>query len=426
MADEDGRIGDFIDLNTVGYASDGKKASYDCYRLHLSEAVLELSVEREPIIPQSLLVDLKNMSDTGKMADHFDRLIQKRASHSFNLLSWTHLKIDILCGFSSKYASTRCKKYEIILVDINLGNFQFNFDLNLLNEFMLLMNKTMNLLLLKQLEYVRPFFKPLKKSDIDALWRYRGNKLTEKDRGLLMDIKAEIIQDHFRLLPYLLLLKNYSGGFLYDVEKRINWSFRRSSLTYQLITGQSYLQIAEQEKKLFASEQKFINGVKEYFVKDANALKEFLEVKPEDTPLDVFLKNCREVNNYQKDLFYKFRICTSFELNLLNSVSKDPDDFLLNVIDPEEPDSCERRRDLEIKLSNICVEVTLPKGNFRCEVEAIVGPMSVQFQRNSNQGLDSSSQSILNNSYSRMYAMFKKRWPIQQNWIVKLHSDAVH
>lgn len=402
MAGEDGRVGDFIDLGSVGNGSDGNKPGYDCYRLQLTEAVLELSVDREPIIPQSLLVDLAKVSDTSKLVGHFDKLIQKRATTSFNLLSWTQLKIDILCGYIRKYANTTIKRYEIILVDFNLGNFQFNFDLTLLNEFMLLMNKTMNLLLLKKLEHVRPFFKPLKQADIDAVWKYRGKKLSERDMALMLNIKAEIVQDHFRLLPYLLLLKNYSGGFLFDLEKRINWAFRKSSLTYQLITGQSYLQIAEQEKKLFDSEKKFIDGVRDYFIKDANALKEFLNVQPDDTPLDVFQRSYARTNEKQKHLFYKLRIKTSFELNLLSTAQKDPDDFLLNVVDPDEPDSSQRRRDLEIKLANLCFEVTVPKGNFKCEVAVNAGPLSVQFQKKSSEMNMDSSKSIIDVSYSRM------------------------
>lgn len=345
-AEVNNTVDNFIDLKEVEKFKH-PKTKYINYSLNSSKISLEVNVMEDEIVPYHFMVkeNLSKVDDLGQFVQYFEDFIIKTEKTSYEILSVRGIRINCLTGSHTETIKkkTSCV-YDIIAVDIHLGNYAMNLELSNFNYMLETVNRLNDILFLAQTPEFRPFYKPITPQFMTRFRQEYGSKLQDKDEDLLKILKKSIVRDYYRFCIYASLTRKYECLLKIDAKKRIIWSFMKHSLTFQLISGQSPFFLLEQEKELFLSEYSYKRKEEAIKLNNISQYEKKMDVQPGDTSLDIYAKNLVPFKEFAAKFHFQIYIATNFQIN-----------FLRNM------DDGRQLKELEVKINNVNVTAVNPQ-----------------------------------------------------------------
>lgn len=336
---------------------------FDLYRIVSTKISIEVSLNNELVIADVLKGDytLKKIEPLLQLIDEKTQKIQENA---YSLFSVSSLTLDLLLGKQNPKKTLKNDHwYDIYVINLHLGNYSVNLELTYLNEFIRLIAYLNDTIVLAQTSEFRPFLNPVTQKDIDLLKQKMGRKFGEKEMAALNALKKHINQDFYRLLIYTNLYRRYSHLRNVDVKRRLIWTFKRTSLIYQLIMGKTLREVIDEEDTFLRHEFKYIERNNAIEMNNRLLLTDLLEIEPGDDGFSSYFKSLEPIGKFFSTFYVKMRITCNMSLSLLDAVS--PRKMV---------------KQIEANISNLSINLLKPKGKLALDFEMAIELLDVKFK----------------------------------------------
>ncbi len=359
---------DFIDTKKVR-ESTSQDIKYELFNISSHRISLDISFNTNEIIPEEFKKDLSKEKDVSKFIKYFDEFLLKSQNTSFELLSTINLALDLLLGMEKAPNATKKKAhhfFDVYGLLLHLGTLTVNFDLQYMNDLLIVTKHIGELLVLGNITEFRPFLKPITEKEEKELRKAIGRDFTPEEQEILKRLRSLIVRDYFRLYSYTILFKKYKSLPNIDVKRRLIWKFKKASMVYQLLMGKTQLQIAEEEQRFLKQEEEYLDKKKAIDLNDRLYTQSLLSIEPGDSGIDIYIKNFKEVSQILSPYCLMIRVTLNIKVNLMDL--------------PEGQNRISSSKALEAEIKNICLTFEKKKGAMFVDVGFKIDTLEVKFK----------------------------------------------
>jgi len=176
----------------------------------------------------------ENKEAVQKKKGYFDELDRKKKSAGMlALFDLKSLSFEIILGhdFNLEVPISAAILYT------NVGNFSINIQSSRLNELKDIGTKFSEIFSFSNLQQIRPFLTPITDAEAEGICRIL--KLNTEDIEILSKLRYYIVKEYFRAVGWSSYMNYYSEASPNkNIKKWVLFQHRRSSLIYQLLTGE--------------------------------------------------------------------------------------------------------------------------------------------------------------------------------------------
>lgn len=359
---------------------------HDTFRLNISKISLESNQRDARIVPEWLHSNLSEFKDVQRIVEYFDKFIAQSQDKAFLLSSVSNFSITFVIGMKSKtkktsfWSSKTTGSLEFLSIDCHLGDYMINFELNNMNNFLIVMNKLYDTFLLTHTAEFRPYIQPLTNQDKNDLEKHLKKPLTPQQLEAFHALKHLVVQDYFRLLLYTNLFRKYKRVRSIDVRRRLIWKFKKTSLIYQLVMGKTLQDVLREEKDFFKAEKSFNEKLMAIQLNEKLIFENLFKIEEGNSYFDLYMRNIKTIERWLSAYELSFKITGNFSMNLY--------DVFGNKEKPE--------RELELSLKSMVLTLTKPRGPLVIDLNFDVQDFQIKFSDdvNSNSKISISPRAI--------------------------------
>jgi len=286
--------------------------------------------------------------------EYFQKLNNRRKGDFVEIFIIEKLEVDIILAHDQNDTTSMPLQGGIMYTHIS--DISVNVQLGIMAEITNIMNYINSIQALKQIAAMRPDLKVMTS-------KYMSNftskhKLARDQIDRLKLINKELMRECMAIPIWRDIYTSYSGMDNIDVKRRLIFRYRLSSLVYQLIYGQSYEQIRQDEREFIIKENQYLDKL------DEIAKNEALKNNPnqdQQAPSDPSLPNAdtgedmrkkvdRQLSKVSK-LSWKFHIHFRLHTNLF-----------INMLDTN------LNREVTIVLKGLDLNIVKPRGRFHVNI----------------------------------------------------------
>lgn len=211
--------------------------------IYLSNFLAKMSFEiyfgKTQVLPKNIDEEIRT-KEPAYFVDYFHKLNAKRGDY-FDCLLLDNLSVDIILGIDQ--GDTSEMPLQALLFYVNLKDLKLNLQISVLSELALILGNISAISSLSKVSEVRPLLKVMSRNEMDGWANKLSLDLGQKKQ--LKEINRELIQESLRLPIWRSVHSKFSALEGIDVNKRLGFSYRRSSLIYRLIFGRTGKQVEE-------------------------------------------------------------------------------------------------------------------------------------------------------------------------------------
>lgn len=368
MVGADGTFKGFANINDIRRSAT-HDITYEAFNLLSSRISLDINFNSSKIVPDKFKDDLSKVKEITEFVEYFDQFLLKTQNTSFELVSTVNLSLDLLLGMEQAPNTTKKKTqqlYDVYGLSLHLGTFTVNFDLQYMNDFLLVTKNLVDLLVLSNITEFRPFLKPVTAKECAELQKARGKEFTPEEQATLKQLRQLIIRDYFRLYSYTALFKKYKSLSDIDVKRRLIWKFKKGSMIYQLLMGKTQMQLAEEEQAFLKEEVDYIEKKKAIDLNDRLYYESILGIEPGESGFDIYIKNIKDASNFLSPYCLMIKVSLDINVNLMDL--------------PEGQQRISSTKELEAEITNICTTFVKMKGALMFDVGFKIDKVELKFK----------------------------------------------
>ena len=362
MLDKDSNFKNLVNLESLKDSGQAQ-LDFDLYRLVSTKTSVEICVNNDHIVPHFKIEDLKN-SAIEHLIEKITQNTQTVQDNSYILAAVTSLTLDLLLGRHKKQKkSERAGWYDVYVVNLHLGNYSFNLEMQNLNEFFRLLTYLSDTILLASTPKFRPFLRPVTDTEVNKIKEKMGKKFGEAEASALEQLKRHITQDFYRLLIFTNLYRRYSHLRNVDVKRRLIWTFKRTSLVYQLIMGKTLREVIDEEDKFLRHEFKYIERSSAIELNERLIWEDLFEIESGDDGINSYFGSIQPISRFLSKYFIQIRVTCNLSMSLLDAVG--PRKMV---------------KEIEANLNNMSLHFLKPKGKLDVTLDFGIESMDVKFK----------------------------------------------
>lgn len=389
---KDGWFRRLANLNTIEQQMK-VPVNFDLFKIESSKITLSLCCTSTDIVPKKFKDTMSLMNAKGQSSEKV-KLRQLDAvtfiqeflaslggirESQYTLVSITQLALELLLGKRKENTGKpkNQRLYDVYLLNCNLGNYDLSIELDNLNLLVEMTTYYLDTIMLSDSSSFRPFLKPITQQDVTSIKARMKTRFGLEEEKALEVLKKHVTKDYMRLMLYVSLLRKYGSLSNVDTKRRIIWTFKKSSLIYQLITGKTLRDIILEENEFLRKETKYLEKSCAIEFNDRLINFELFSLEPGEDDFENYLRQLvnlakNHLSNYQMNVSISFSCRLSlFELDTKQSSLK----------------SRQMIKQLEVSIDKIEGVAKKPLGEFSIEAGLEVGEVMVQFlNRHSEDG----------------------------------------
>lgn len=373
------------------------KLDFDLYRLTSTEMSVSICSADRSIVPAGLITEV-NAAETkdpktkeafkSLNIDHYQKEFNKKQQElqndSYNLVTISGFTLELLLGRKDTKKAKKYLMYDIYIIHFHLGNYGFNCEMTNLNYFVQMLSHLSDTMLTSHISDFRPLIKPITAKDADALKARMGSRFGPQEEELLKKMRHYIVRDYFRLLLFTNLYRKYGALASIDVKKRLIWTFKRSSVIYQLISGKTLKDIINEEDKFLRHEFKYLEKLSAIELNNKLLQGNIFEIEFTDEDI----QKTKGLSSFQKLLIrvhkkfqniFDFEIYTKVSFSMSLSLLK-LGDMPTSTTDLHLPKPKYRLlKELDTNLNNCVLELRYPSGPLQGSCNFSIESIEVRF-----------------------------------------------
>lgn len=377
------------------------KLDFDLFKLTATQMSVSISSADKSIVPEGLLTELDVAEKKDKKTkaafkqlniDHYQREFDRKQlelqSESYNLVVISGFALELLLGRKDNKKAKKYLLYDIYTVNFNLGNYAFNLEMTNLNYFVQMLTHFSDTMLTSHISDFRPLIKPISDKEVRTLKEKMGNKFGTDEEAILKEMRKHIVRDYYRLLFYTNLYRKYGHLTSLDVKRRLIWTFKRSSVMYQLISGKTLKEIISEEDKFLRHEFKYLEKQSAIELNNKLMQGEWFDFDVTDISdsdqrknnLSYFQKHLASVKNkFQGILDYQIDIKLTFSMSL-SLIKLSQDDQIKSQHTGKRKQKYRLLKELDTNLNNCVFELKKPLGPLQATLDFNIESLEVRFR----------------------------------------------
>ena len=311
---------------------------------------LEVYLGVNQILPTTIDNDLKN-KDPAYFVEYFRKLNNTRRGDFIEIFIIEKLEVDKILSHDQN--DTTSMPLQGGIVYVHISDISLNLQLTVMSEITNIINYIDSIQALKQISSLRPDLRVMTSKYMSEF--SSKNKLARDQIDQLKLINKELARESMAIPIWRDLYTTYAGMDNVDVKRRLIFRYRLSSLIYQLIYGQNYEQIKQEEGEFFAKEKAYLDKLDEIAKNEAlrNNPQPVQQEQPEQTQ-DIRQRVHHQLSKISR-LTWKFHIHFRLHTNLY-----------INMLDPN------FKRELTLVLKGMDLNIVKPRGRFHANIGLMI------------------------------------------------------